>query len=89
MKAAGRAAAKLCRARGASLATLGMQFCLREERIPTTISGAARAEEVEANVQALATPIDEGLLREVQAVFAAVRHVTWGSGRWVELQADA
>ena len=51
VKAAGRAAAELCRRRGASLATLGMQFCLREGRIPTTISGAARAEEVEANVR--------------------------------------
>jgi L-galactose dehydrogenase len=83
VKAAGRAAAELCRQRGASLATLGMQFCLREGGIPTTISGAARAEEIEANVWAMETPIDEGLLRDVGAVFEPVRNATWASGRWV------
>jgi L-galactose dehydrogenase len=83
VKAAGRAAAELCRQRGASLATLGMQFCLWEERIPTTISGAARAEEVEANVRAMETPIDEGLLRDALAIFEPVRNATWASGRWV------
>ena len=83
VKAAGRAAAELCRQRGASLVTLGMQFCLREERIPTTISGAARAEEIEANVRAMETPIDEGPLRDVRAVFEPVRNATWASGKWV------
>jgi L-galactose dehydrogenase len=83
VKAAGRAAADLCRQRGMSLATLGMQFCLREERIPTTISGAARAEEIEANVRAIATPIDEELLREVRAIFESVKDVTWPSGNWM------
>jgi L-galactose dehydrogenase len=82
VKVAGRAGAELCRSRGASLATLGMQFCLRESRIPTTISGAARAEEIDANVRAMAAPIDDGLLREVLAVFEPVRDVTWASGNW-------
>ncbi|HEX3152405.1 MAG TPA: aldo/keto reductase, partial [Gemmataceae bacterium] len=82
VKVAGRAAADWCRNRGASLAALGMQFCLREARIPTTISGATRAEEMEANVQTMESPIDEGLLREVQAIFASVKDVTWPSGNW-------
>ena len=82
VKVAGRAAAELCRNRGASLATLGMQFCLSEQRIPTTISGAARAEEVEANVRALTTPIDRELLRDVRAVLEPVKDVTWPSGNW-------
>jgi len=80
--AAGRKAAELCRKRGASLATLGMQFCLREPRIPTTISGAARAEEIEANVWAMNTPIDDGLLHDVRAIFEPVKDVTWASGKW-------
>src|SRR4051794_21839220 len=84
VKAAGRAAAELCRRRGASLATLGMQFCLREDRIPTTVSGAARSEEIEANVRAMETPIDEVLLRDVLAIFEPVKDVTWASGRWTE-----
>jgi L-galactose dehydrogenase len=82
VKAAGRAAADLCRQRGASLATLGMQFCLREGRIPTTISGAARAQEIEANVRAMEMPIDEQTLRDVRAIFESVRNVTWPSGNW-------
>lgn len=82
VKAAGRAAAELCRWRGASLAFLGMQFCLKEGLIPTTISGAARAAEVEANVRALTTPIDAELLRDVRAIFEPVRDVTWPSGNW-------
>ncbi|HKB01686.1 MAG TPA: aldo/keto reductase [Gemmataceae bacterium] len=80
VKEAGRKAIDLCRRRGASLATLGMQFCLRESRIPTTISGAARAAEVEANVEAMETPIDHELLAEVRAAFASVKDVTWASG---------
>jgi L-galactose dehydrogenase len=84
VKAAGRAAAELCRSRGASLATLGMQYCLREPRIPTTISGAARAEEIEANVRATETPIDAELLQQVLATFEQVRDVTWASGKSVD-----
>lgn len=83
VKAAGRAAAEVCRRRGADLATLGMQFCLAEPRIATTLTGAARASEVEANVRAMETPIDPDLLREVLAVLAPVRNVTWPSGNWV------
>ena len=78
----GRVAAVVCRTRGASLTTLGMQFCLAEGRIPTTISGAARAAEIEANVRAMETPIDEKLLAAVRAIFEPVRNVTWPSGNW-------
>jgi L-galactose dehydrogenase len=82
VKAAGRQAADLCRRRGASLATLGMQFCLRERRIATTLTGAATASEVAANVQAMESTIDSELLREVEAIFEPVKDVTWASGNW-------
>src|SRR5262245_19310335 len=82
LKSAARAAADLCRSRGASLAKLGMQFCNAEPRIATTISGAARAAEIEANVRAIAAPIDLDLLHDVQAVLAPVKDVTWASGKW-------
>jgi L-galactose dehydrogenase len=84
VKYAARRANELCRWRGASLAFLGMQFCLQEHRIPTTISGAARAAEIGANVRAMETPVDQELLAEVQAVFAPVKDVTWPNGKWVE-----
>jgi L-galactose dehydrogenase len=82
VKYAARRANELCRWRGASLAFLGMQYCLQEARVPTTISGAARAREIEANVRAMETPIDRQLLAEVLAVFEPVKDVTWASGNW-------
>lgn len=82
LKEAAAQAAALCKARGASLATLGMQFCYRESRIASTISGAANATEIEAAVQALTTPIDDDLLNAVQAILAPVMNITWPSGHW-------
>ncbi|MBO0699122.1 MAG: aldo/keto reductase [Zavarzinella sp.] len=84
VKYAARRANELCRRRGASLAFLGMQFSLQTGHIPTTISGAARAQEIEANVRAMETPIDAEFLAEVRAVFGPVQDVTWASGNWVE-----
>ena len=82
VKAAGKRAAKLCKDRSVSLATLGMQFCHAEPRIATTISGAARTAELESNVRAVAEPIDRDLLREVMDIFTCVRNVSWKSGNW-------
>jgi len=83
IRAACAAAAELCRARGADLAKLGMQFCYAEERIPSTITGTAKAAELAANLRALAEPIDAELLADVRAVLAPVTDRTWESGNWV------
>lgn len=85
VKAAARKAAELCKQRGVSLATLGMQFCLQERRIPTTISGAATADEIEANVRAIEATMDPDLLREIWAIFEPVKDVTWASGNWTKV----
>jgi L-galactose dehydrogenase len=82
VKAAADEARVRSRSRGASLAFLGMQFCYAEPRIATTISGAARAPEIEANVRAFETPIDRELLGDIQRVFATVKDVSWPSGNW-------
>jgi L-galactose dehydrogenase len=82
IKAACRGAAELCRARGADISFLGMQFCLAEPRIPSTITGAATVDELHTNLRAAATPLDPGLLAEVDSVLAPVRDKTWPSGRW-------
>jgi L-galactose dehydrogenase len=82
IKEASAKALALCKERGVSLATLGMQFCYGEERIASTISGAAKASEIEAAVQALETPIDPTLLHDVQALLAPVMNITWPSGNW-------
>ncbi|QDU19395.1 aldo/keto reductase [Urbifossiella limnaea] len=84
VKAACAAAAELCRGRGADLAELGMQFCYAEGRIPSTITGTAKAAELAANLRALAEPIDAALLADVAAVLAPVKDHSWKSGNWTE-----
>lgn len=80
--AAGRAAVEVCRARGANISELAMQFCLREPMIPSTISGAATVDELQVNLRACETPPDEALLAEVMAALAPVLDRVWGNGNW-------
>ena len=82
IKAACRAAAKVCGAQGADISFLGMQFCFAEDRIPSTVSGAATVDELRTNLRALTEPIDASLLRDVQTVLAPVRNMSWASGNW-------
>ncbi|OWK43113.1 aldo/keto reductase [Fimbriiglobus ruber] len=77
-----RAAADFCRLHGADISTLGMQFCYAETRIPTTITGTAKKDELAVNLRALATLPDPKLLAEVQSVIAPVKDITWPSGNW-------
>src|SRR5262249_6684536 len=77
-----RKAAELCRSRGADIAFLGMQFACAQERIPCTLTGAARKTEMEVNLKALTTPIDQALLADVMKVLDPVRDRTWPSGNW-------
>lgn len=81
IKAACAAAASLCRDRGADISTLGMQFCYGEGAIPSTVTGTAKRSELEANLAALAAPIDAELLRDVRAALEPVRDQVWPSGR--------
>jgi L-galactose dehydrogenase len=82
IKAACRRAAEVCRERGASVSLLGMQFCHAEGRVPSTVTGTAKRDELEANLRAVAAPIDEGLLADVRAVLEPVRDEVWPSGNW-------
>lgn len=81
IKAACRAAAELCRGRGADVAELGMQFCVAETRF-ATVTGTARRAELEVNLRAVASPPDPELLAAVRAVLAPVQGRSWPSGRW-------
>jgi L-galactose dehydrogenase len=74
-------AASLCRRRGASLSRLALQFSLANPAIPTNIVGTASPARVLENIRDAETPLDEALLREVLAVLAPVRNLTWPSGR--------
>src|SRR5262249_49913548 len=84
IKDACRRAAELCRSRGADISFLGMQFCLAERSIPSTITGTARLSELEVNLRALAEPMNAELLAEVQALLAPVKDQIWRSGVWEE-----
>lgn len=82
IKEACAAAAELCRARGADVARLGMQFCFAEGRIPSTITGTAKPAELAANLRAMTEPIDRDLLADVLAVLEPVKDHVWPNGNW-------
>ena len=84
IRAACRAAADYCAARGASLATLGMQFAFAQSAVPTTLTGTARPAELHANLAAMATPPDADLLAGVRAILAPVLGQSWPTGNWRE-----
>ncbi|MBM3855463.1 MAG: aldo/keto reductase [Verrucomicrobia bacterium] len=75
VKAAARRAAELCAARGIDLAQLALQFSCAHPDLATTVAGSANPANIRRWVQWLAAPIDQELLREVQAVFAPVKNI--------------
>ncbi|QEL14485.1 aldo/keto reductase [Limnoglobus roseus] len=75
------AAATFCREHGADIATLGMQFCYGEAAIPSTITGTAKRSELDANLKALASPVDEVMMKDVRAVLEPIRDHVWSTGR--------
>jgi len=73
-------------AHGSDLAFLGMQFCLAQQQIPTTITGTALVHELERNLQTITTLPDPRLVEGVQAIFreAGFLDTAWNSGNWRE-----
>ncbi|GIX07085.1 MAG: oxidoreductase [Candidatus Poribacteria bacterium] len=88
LRAAARRAAELCASRGADLARLALQFAYRAECVDTTLSGMSRRETLRRNLDALAAPVDEALLREVLRIFEPVHNLTWPSGNEEAWRAD-
>jgi aryl-alcohol dehydrogenase-like predicted oxidoreductase len=75
VKAAARRAADLCRSRGSSIAKLALQFALANPAIATTVAGSANPDNIRAWAAWAAEPIDQELLKGVQAIFAPVRNI--------------
>ena len=75
VKDAARAAAALCESRGVDIAKLALQFSLSNPRIATTVAGSANPENIRNWAKWAAEPMDEGLLREVQELFAPVKNI--------------
>jgi aryl-alcohol dehydrogenase-like predicted oxidoreductase len=75
VKAAARAAAKLCASRGVDIAQLALQFSCEHPGIATTIAGSANPANIRKWAEWLEQPIDRELLAEVQAIFAPVKNI--------------
>ena len=82
IKTACREAAEFCRTKGADISVLGMQYCLAEPAIPSTISGAATRAELDANLRAMVCVPDPDLLAGVKAILDPVLDRTWPGGNW-------
>jgi L-galactose dehydrogenase len=74
-------AAAYCRARGADLGKLALQFSVANKGIPTHIVGTASPDRILQNIRESEEPIDEELLAAVQGILAPIHDVTWPSGR--------
>ena len=75
VKAAARQAAEICRARGSSIAKLALQFSIANPDIATTVAGSANPANVREWARWAAEPLDEELVRDVQAIFAPVKNI--------------
>lgn len=74
-------AAAHCKARGASIEKLAVQYSLSNPDITTTLVGSADPAEMERNIRCAAEPIDRVLLNEILAILKPVHNLTWNSGR--------
>ena len=75
VKAAARAAAKLCEERGVDIAQLALQFSCANPDITTTVAGSANPNNIRKWADWLAKPLDTALLEEVQAIFEPVKNL--------------
>jgi L-galactose dehydrogenase len=75
VKNAARRAAEHCANRGSDIAKLALQFSCANPDIATTIAGSANPENIRNWAKWIEEPIDEQLLREVQAIFQPVKNI--------------
>ncbi|MCG8584716.1 MAG: aldo/keto reductase [Pirellulales bacterium] len=75
VKAAARKAAEHCTAQGIDIAKLAVQFAVRHPGMATTIAGSASPKRVAQWAEWLDEPYDEGLVAEVQEIFAPVMNI--------------
>jgi aryl-alcohol dehydrogenase-like predicted oxidoreductase len=59
---------------GCTRAQLALAWCMKNRRVSTVITGATRAEQMKENLGALsvAAKLDDGVMREIDAVLARV-----------------
>ena len=75
VKAAARAAARLCESRGMDIAQLAIQFSCEHPGLATTIAGSANPTNIRKWADWLEQPIDRSLLADVMAIFEPVKNL--------------
>ncbi|MDB5346144.1 MAG: aldo/keto reductase [Schlesneria sp.] len=80
VKDAARRAAALCAKQGVDIAKLAVQFSCAHPDVATTVAGSANPNNIRNWAQWLAEPLDEQLLRDVQAIFAPVKNLGHAEG---------
>jgi L-galactose dehydrogenase len=75
VRTAARRAAALCETHGVDIAQLALQFSLANPDVTTTIAGSANPKNILKWVEWMNAPLDEQLLREVQAIFEPVKNI--------------
>lgn len=81
LKAACRKAVDWAQAQGIDIATLGMQFCMANPRIHSTLTGAKTAAEVRRNAALVGQDPDLEAVAAIARILGPMRDVTWPSGR--------
>ncbi len=74
-------AAAHCKAKGASIEKLAVQYSVAQPEIATTLVGTADSKNMELNIAAISQPIDKQLLAEVLEILKPIHNVTWPSGK--------
>jgi L-galactose dehydrogenase len=74
-------AARHCLSKSVDISWLALQFSLAQTIFTSTLIGILNAEQIIANVQLMALPLDPVLLRDVMAILRPVHNQTWLSGR--------
>jgi L-galactose dehydrogenase len=80
VKDAARRAAALCAKQGVDIAKLAVQFSCAHPDVATTVAGSANPNNIRNWAQWLGEPIDQQLLRDVQAIFAPVKNLGHAEG---------
>jgi L-galactose dehydrogenase len=80
VRAAARAAAAHCAARGVDIAQLALQFSCAHPGFATTVAGSANPDNIRRWAEWLAAPLEQALLDEVLAIFAPVKDIGHDEG---------
>lgn len=81
VKAAAARVVELCESRGVDVTALALRFCVEYPYAASTLVGMSSREQVERNLRAVESPIDEVLLAEIRRMVAPVKDESWPSGR--------